>query len=295
MDDEMENDFVDDAQEDDPDVLVFHILITDPLTKLKTLIEKNISSTLNGFEFWLQDSQLLEPTKNLTDQCLSSDMSLVQINLKILFDKKRINVVDVLKPKDEAVRRYYANINSADSELDEKSVSKTAAAGGSNSKWQVDYNFKNELTKINASDDPKEWSKEHVQFWLQWAQQQFQLNIRLSDWNITGKELCELTYKQIKSRVAPENLEVFHTHLEMLRKHRYIAILDENETDREELNNSAKRNQKPIMHCGSDNRNGNNGQIQLWQFLLEILTDREYINVISWGSNGEFKLVDVRL
>lgn len=38
------------------------------------------------------------------------------------------------------------------------------------------------------------------------------------------------------------------------------------------------------MHIGSDNRNGNNGQIQLWQFLLEILTDQEYSGVIEWVS-----------
>jgi GA-binding protein transcription factor, alpha len=45
------------------------------------------------------------------------------------------------------------------------------------------------------------------------------------------------------------------------------------------------------MHIGSDNRNGNNGQIQLWQFLLEILTDQEYTHVIEWvGSEGEFKV-----
>ena len=51
-----------------------------------------------------------------------------------------------------------------------------------------------------------------------------------------------------------------------------------------------------VMHIGSDNRNGNNGQIQLWQFLLEILTDREYTSVIEWcGEAGEFKLNDPEL
>lgn len=50
------------------------------------------------------------------------------------------------------------------------------------------------------------------------------------------------------------------------------------------------------MHIGSDNRNGNNGQIQLWQFLLEILTDKDYKNVIEWvGDAGEFKLNDPEL
>ncbi|MGH0136311.1 UNVERIFIED_CONTAM: hypothetical protein FKN15_021717 [Acipenser sinensis] len=36
---------------------------------------------------------------------------------------------------------------------------------------------------------------------------------------------------------------------------------------------------------------GNNGQIQLWQFLLELLTDKDARDCISWvGDDGEFKL-----
>jgi len=36
---------------------------------------------------------------------------------------------------------------------------------------------------------------------------------------------------------------------------------------------------------------GNNGQIQLWQFLLELLTDRQYSEIIEWMTlDGEFKL-----
>ncbi|XP_061579324.1 GA-binding protein alpha chain isoform X1 [Cololabis saira] len=39
------------------------------------------------------------------------------------------------------------------------------------------------------------------------------------------------------------------------------------------------------------NRTGNNGQIQLWQFLLELLTDKDSRDCISWvGEEGEFKL-----
>lgn len=36
---------------------------------------------------------------------------------------------------------------------------------------------------------------------------------------------------------------------------------------------------------------GNNGQIQLWQFLLELLTDKYHRDVIQWVTDdGEFKL-----
>ncbi len=35
------------------------------------------------------------------------------------------------------------------------------------------------------------------------------------------------------------------------------------------------------------------GQIQLWQFLLELLSDAANSNIIAWeGTNGEFKLTD---
>jgi len=41
---------------------------------------------------------------------------------------------------------------------------------------------------------------------------------------------------------------------------------------------------------------GHNGQIQLWQFLLELLSDPCRKNVIQWvGTNGEFKLNDPEL
>ncbi|ETN81707.1 Ets-domain protein [Necator americanus] len=41
-----------------------------------------------------------------------------------------------------------------------------------------------------------------------------------------------------------------------------------------------------LAHSGS-------GQTQLWQFLLELLADKRYDDVITWeGTQGEFKLVD---
>ena len=44
-------------------------------------------------------------------------------------------------------------------------------------------------------------------------------------------------------------------------------------------------------HCTVCEMPGNNGQIQLWQFLLELLTDRQYSEIIEWMTHdGEFKL-----
>lgn len=38
----------------------------------------------------------------------------------------------------------------------------------------------------------------------------------------------------------------------------------------------------PYTQSSSGNKSGNNGQIQLWQFLLELLTSRAHTSVIQW-------------
>ena len=48
-----------------------------------------------------------------------------------------------------------------------------------------------------------------------------------------------------------------------------------------------------LFHSSFNSCLGNNGQIQLWQFLLELLTDKSSRHLIMWvGENGEFKLND---
>ena len=46
-----------------------------------------------------------------------------------------------------------------------------------------------------------------------------------------------------------------------------------------------------LLNINFYNLVGNNGQVQLWQFLLELLTDKNSRDAISWmGTEGEFKL-----
>ncbi|XP_050396633.2 transcriptional regulator ERG homolog [Patella vulgata] len=58
----------------------------------------------------------------------------------------------------------------------------------------------------------------------------------------------------------------------------------------------AWRTQDPYKlfgHLSSRLCNTGSGQIQLWQFLLELLSDSRNATCITWeGTNGEFKLVD---
>lgn len=79
-----------------------------------------------------------------------------------------------------------------------------------------------ERLKIPA--DPKEWTQTHVKHWLQWAVRQFNLaSVRLADWNITGQQLCNLTLEEFQAKVPLDPGEVFWTHLELLRKCKFVG------------------------------------------------------------------------
>lgn len=103
---------------------------------------------------------------------MNSDTGLVQINIQIMWDKKRISINDVLKPTEDEIAKYYRKIesestqNSEDFSNESSSDQLKSPSKLINSKWTVDYVFKNELSKIGATEDPQDWSVAHVQFWV---------------------------------------------------------------------------------------------------------------------------------
>ncbi|XP_055531408.1 DNA-binding protein Ets97D [Wyeomyia smithii] len=391
----------DDGDEED-DTIVVHMDLRENLSTLRGLVEHRIGVSLKHYEFWLQDTQMLESHKNLVDQCVQGE-GLVQINVQVQTAKRRINIADVLKPTDEVLESYQqaqelaaaqaavtaaaaasisntetnstnrsspvkpstpptpasnnaslpaakpaqlstkeeqetasavaAIINSANAEANAEkvatqtgnSIMSTAKAspkisaesptliddddddddigesGHSTLRWVCDTNFKRDQQRLNIPDDPVEWTVAQVKHWIQWAVRTFQLsNIKLPDWAISGKELCEMGLAEFKQRVPNDPGDLFWTHMELLRKCKFVAVVqrsgDGEEYDEMAILRKVPRNSmgNETSYCG--NRSGNNGQIQLWQFLLEILTDKEHRGIIQWiGSDGEFKLCNPEL
>ncbi|XP_031640691.1 DNA-binding protein Ets97D-like [Contarinia nasturtii] len=188
--------------------------------------------------------------------------------------------------------------------------------------WVVDKLFLVVKKHQNIPDDPKNWTEDHVQIWLKWAINQFGLRLQENEWHLTGKELCELSLQDFQKKIPRDPGNKFWTHLELLRKCQFIAIPGDpkstNEDCDEIINNEHVReknaifkknprfigktkvigstdtlNVETVLPSNQGNRTGNNGQIQLWQFLLEILNDKEHRNIIQWhGNQGEFKLVE---
>ncbi|XP_015187421.1 PREDICTED: DNA-binding protein Ets97D isoform X2 [Polistes dominula] len=294
-------------------ILMQHMDIREPLSKLRNLLEQRLGGDLTDYDFWLQDAQMLECHKNLVDQCVQGE-GLVQVNVQIKTVQKRINIVDVLKPAEDYIELAENNTGASYNEEKQNVM-----------KWMVDPLYKKEQERLKIPNDPVDWSIAHVKHWLQWAVRQFNLvSLRLADWNITGEQLCNLTLQDFQTKVPLDPGDVFWTHLELLKKCKFVAIIQKDTPSSANESNASNKTMKvrsqkspkttrpnniinqqtrivhvplenidstPITIATSSSRSVNSGQIQLWQFLLELLTDREHKSSIQWvGTEGEFKL-----
>ncbi len=334
--------------EEDEESIAQLIDIREPLGNLRLALERRLRTDLSEHKFWLQDSHPLADNTSLVEQCVQGEgMVQVMVQFRDDLDDKRINIVDVLKPQDEnddvgVVDRDFDKTPSPRSdwdteELDLVNSSAPPSTASSNKKglkksdqqqvtrWVVCTEYRAEQKRLGIPTDPTEWSSSHVLHWVKWAIRQFdRASVSMEDWHMmTGRELVGLTHEEFKRKVPIDPAELMWTHLELLRKCKFVAIVQKGQATGRTVktlggavtsglsgsgtgaaSKAAPRLtvKKPPVRLGSakftvmsesslGSRSGNNGQVQLWQFLLELLTDRQHRSVIHWlGDEGEFKL-----
>lgn len=219
----------DDETATNPEMYVY-MEIQEPIETLKSILEHKTGKSLRSYTVWLQHVQTLEPHKTLVDQCVKGE-GLVQVNVEIDALNEKINITDVVKPTDEALKDLNCsrssndlshdaailndqNANSNDSAVTISSGNAAATAtsmdeddGSSQDtvNWVVDRKFLAEKKRLNIPDDPKTWQRQHVQDWLSWAIKQFNLTINKNDWKINGKELCEMTLQEFQVKVPKDS------------------------------------------------------------------------------------------
>ncbi|CAH0712996.1 unnamed protein product, partial [Brenthis ino] len=295
---------------DSSEVIVQLMDIRTRLSRLRSMLERRLNMDLSDYTFWLQDAKMLENHKTLVEQCIRGS-GVVQVNIQIRASQKKINIMDVLKPDEELLQLppeedYIEEVPQQEVQSQSEAEPPHAAAV----RWVVDAHFRADRGRARVPDDPALWSVQHVKLWIQWAVRQFNLaGVKLSDWSISGTELCNITNVDFKEKVPSDPGDLFWTHFELLRKCKFIAVVQTDEqppaVEKDTLvlpQSAIKKKPKQLIIRQSQeednyqyvsNRNGNNGQIQLWQFLLELLTSAEYFDVIRWhGTEGEFKLLE---
>ena len=61
------------------------------------------------------------------------------------------------------------------------------------------YSIRNGLNNFHLLLDPGMWNEHHVKLWIQWAVKEFNLTgVDVSQFNLTGKELCDLQHEVSK-------------------------------------------------------------------------------------------------
>lgn len=197
-------------------------------------------------------------------------------------------------------------------------------------RWVVCAAFRKEQQRLDIPTDPAQWSQNHVSHWIKWTIREFpKASISLPDWDLDGKELCAMSHEDFKRKVPIDPNDLMWTHLQLLRQCKFVAVVQKDtvQPSSQQQQQQGKRsgskyvekallpggttassaanrktNKKPPVRLGAakftvmsesalGNRTGNNGQVQLWQFLLELLTEKDLREVIHWiGDEGEFKL-----
>lgn len=291
-------------------LIIQHMDIAEPLSTLKQLLELRLQCSLAEHQFFLQDSIPLDTEKSLVDQCVHGD-GMVQINLEVKSQpglKPKINILDILKPAEEIESNGLDQTDfqtSSQPAAPAKVVVPLSDETENITRWIVDQNFRRDQERLKIPFDPVQWTEVHVRHWIQWAVKEFGLeNVEVTNFSMNGQQLCEMSHPEFVKFIPNDKGDIFWTHLELLRKCKFVAVMQQPAphavttiTVSTSGKKSWKHNKSRSPRISGDhgfspgNRTGNNGQIQLWQFLLELLTDKDCREVIQWiGDEGEFKL-----
>ncbi|XP_018327374.1 uncharacterized protein LOC108738451 [Agrilus planipennis] len=161
---------------------------------------------------------------------------------------------------------------------------------------QEENDKESDESMVLVPSDPIEWTSGHIRSWLKWATKKFSLypSPDPKKFPDAGQDLCKLNISDFEAIAGNKrNAILLAKHIAHLRHsvtgrassplNSACKVDDDNDEDPYQLLNAASSR---LVAQGS-------GQIQLWQFLLELLGDSSNAACIAWeGTNGEFKLTD---
>ncbi|CAB1328965.1 unnamed protein product [Coregonus sp. 'balchen'] len=290
------------------DLIQQDIDINEPIGNLKKLLEPRIQMSLDGYEICLQDIQL-HPDHSLFDQGVKTDGT-VQLSLQIITKpgEEKLNILEIVKPVETVEVVIDPDAAGEEGTLMEEgqliAVEHSSLSDDTSeqvTRWAAALEgYRKEQVRLGIPYDPEQWTADQVIHWAVWVMKEFSIDeMEVGGIHIPGRNLCSFTQEEFLQRVPSG--EILWSHLELLRKY---VLASQDQSGQEATTTPTtikvlKQNRGPRTprisggeeRSSPGNRTGNNGQIQLWQFLLELLTDKDARDCISWvGEEGEFKL-----
>nr|CAB3247972.1 GABPalpha GA repeat binding protein alpha homolog [Phallusia mammillata] len=269
-------------------VIVQEIDTKVPLSILRETVGRRLcKSDLSKHDICIQDSAL-DPQLSLVDHGVGVTGN-VELSIQVQTNdtNPKLVIVDINKPIENdspacsISTAHRVNRRKRKYTLPEKSV-------GSNTKE----------SELGIPGNPMIWTKSQVNQWMVWVAKEFEFDTSIiKDYKVNGKVLCAMSQSDFVEQFPYGN--ILWSHLQLLKK---LVKSDTASTTSSSVIGQTPSGSVPTMPMTSrraynrnspGNRSGNNGQTQLWQFLLEMLTDADCINYIRWvGDEGEFKLLN---
>ncbi|XP_042209482.1 DNA-binding protein Ets97D-like [Homarus americanus] len=271
----------------------------------------------------------LNDDETLQEQCGTST-GLVQIHFVVKTDDSGgcIDILDVLKPNEAESSEIKTTDTLPQAPKIVNTEAKSTTKMPKTTRWIVCPTFKEHQRVLKIPQNPLEWTGNHIRQWLSWAVYQFGLqnvDVNNANWGLTGQELFGLSQTEFRKLVPDDPGDVFYMHFELLRRTNVVAVVcDPNSLvpkpappkiitatpttkthsiQISTVKSSGDGSSRSVSSGGgssgvSGNSTGATGsggpgnqQIQLWQFLLELLTEPNLYPIISWyGCDGEFRL-----
>ncbi|XP_023170382.2 DNA-binding protein D-ETS-6 [Drosophila hydei] len=146
-------------------------------------------------------------------------------------------------------------------------------------------------TPVLVPVDPHAWTTEDIASWVKWLTHKFKIEPEpdITRFPKDGKELCQLTRADFWVCAGSRRGGI------LLAKHFALSLYHATGRETSPMLNEDEPNPYKLLNAASHRlvAQGSGGQIQLWQFLLELLADSSNANYICWeGQSGEFRLID---
>lgn len=253
----------DDEEEDENVITIEQVHITVTCAQLCHKLEELNIVGIKDFDFYLQDSRLV-PSKSIITQCnlvegATKQTKLINVKLFIEPEQRRVNIIDILKPPDTS-----NNLNTNNSSSTSNNHNNINNHHNNNNHHH--HNYSNNHHHTNNLYNVKSENHTH----------------HTSGSSSSGHHHATNSNKDATTPTPTK---------------RHMGIKNNSKTNHNSSTNSSTGGPgggsvtSSGGASGASNRSGNNGQIQLWQFLLELLTDVECRDFIQWvGTDGEFKL-----
>lgn len=284
-----------------------------PLQKLREIVGLQLGDVrINRSDIFLQDI-LLDPTLSLYHQGVKVSGN---VELSVQWENEesnhRLTIVEIAKNLTDQELKALGGTVPDRKQVDSSNGSKELSSSDSLLSRDSDND-----TVPSVPNNPTKWTSEHVHLWMTWIAKGYNLDLGvIKNTEMDGKTLCSLPIEEFFVKFPYGN--IFWSHLSLLKRNEPAEVFsgaDSNAMVNLPLHNQLKsidsniessypkmvvQIDEPIeaqytvgKRTVSSSRPYIGGQIQLWQFLLELLTDADEQNVIRWvGDDGEFKFLN---